>query len=363
MMSRLTLARYIARQYLLWLAGFMGVLAGVILLFEVAELLRRSAEVPSATLDIVLKMAFYKLPETMAKVLPFVVLFAAMFTFWRMTRSQELIIMRASGVSVWQFIAPLLVTTFLLGVLDVMLVNYVSAKMVKRYWELEATYLYRPATLELTGAGLWLRQKAEGYEFLLHADTATLNPLTLSPVMAIVYDPEKRYMGRIDGDSAVLQDGYWQIKGAWYSPNRQPTRQLPEYRVPTELTMQKIQDSMAAPNTVTFWELPQTISSLHAIGLPIVRHQMQWHGLWAEPWMLAAMTIFAAAFSLRLTRRGGTLGMAIAGVGLGSGAFALNNVLLALGTTQTLPVILAAWAAPIMCLACGLAALLYLEDG
>ncbi len=75
------------------------------------------------------------------------------------------------------------------------------------------------------------------------------------------------------------------------------------------------------------------------------------------------MVLFAAASSLRLTRRGGALGLATMGVGLGSLAFALNSVLQALGTTQTLPVLLAAFTAPLICLAGGVAALLYLEDG
>ncbi len=369
MTSGFTLERYIARQFLMWFGSFLFALAGIILLFEIAELLRRSADVPSATLGIVLKMAFFKLPETVEKVLPFVTLFSAMFTLWRMTRSQELIIVRASGVSVWQFMAPILLTTVLLGCFNVLVLNPIGARMVARYWELEATYLYRPATLELTGAGLWLRQTAKdsseskNYEFLLHADAVTLNPVTLEPIMVIVYDPQKRYMGRIDGGKAILRDGVWIIADAWYSPDRKPTERLVEYRIPTDLTLQKIQESMAAPNTVSFWSLPHFISSLRAIGLPTTRHQMQFHGLLAEPWFLAAMALFAAACSLRLTRRGGTLGLAIMGVASGSGAFALNNVLLALGTTQTLPVILAAWAAPVICLAAGMAALLYLEDG
>lgn len=358
-----TISRYIAKQFLLWFCTFLFALAGIIMLFEIAELLRRSAESPNATLDIVLQMAFFKLPDTIEKVLPFVALFSAMFTFWRMTRSQELIIVRASGVSVWQFMLPVLATTFMLAVINVTTLNPFGARMVARYWEMEATYLYRPATLELTGAGLWLRQKFKDYEFLLHADSVTVSPMTMQPLMAIVYDKDKQYMGRIDGEKAVLRDGFWVIADAWYTPNRQPTQKLKEYKIPTDLTLQKIQESMAAPNTVSFWSLPHFIESLQAIGLPTVRHQMQFQSLLAEPWLLAAMVLFAAACSLRLTRRGGTLGLATIGVAVGSSAFALNSVLQALGTTQTLPVLLAAWAAPLICLATGVAALLYLEDG
>lgn len=363
MMFGQTIGRYIARQYLQWFCTFLFGLAGIIMLFETAELLRRAAASPNATLDVILLMAFFKLPDTIEKVLPFVALFAAMFTFWRLTRSQELIIVRASGVSVWQFMMPVLATTILLTCINIMLINPFGARMVARYWEMEAAYLYRPATLELTGAGLWLRQKFQDYEFLLHADSVTVAPMALQPLMAIVYDKDKRYMGRIDGEKAVLRNGFWVIADAWYTPNRQPTQKLKEYKIPTDLTLQKIQESMAAPNTVSFWALPHFISSLQAIGLPAVRHQLQFLALLAEPLLLAAMVLFAAASSLRLTRRGGALGLATMGVGLGSGAFALNSVLQALGTTQTLPVLLAAFAAPLICLAGGVAALLYLEDG
>jgi lipopolysaccharide export system permease protein len=363
MMCGWTLSRYIAKQFLVWFGSFLLGLSGIILLFEVAELLRRAADVPTATIGIVLEMAFFKLPETIEKVLPFVVLFSAMFTFWRLTRSQELIIVRASGVSVWQFLSPVLVTVFAFSVLNVAALNPIGAKMIARYWELEATYLYHPATLELTNAGLWLRQKTSDHEFLLHADRVTLDPLTLRPLMVIVYDKDQHYQGRIDGETAVLRNQDWVIANGWYNQAGQPPQQLPEYRIPTDLTMQKIQESMAAPNTISFWHLPNFINALQSVGLPSVRHQMQFQGLLAEPWFLSAMAIFAAACSLRLTRRGGTLYLAMAGVLVGSLAFALNSVLVALGTTQVLPIALAAWATPLICLACGAAALLFLEDG
>lgn len=359
-----TITRYIASQFLIWFFAFLLGLAGIIFLFEIAELLRRAADVPTATIAVVLQMAFFKLPETVEKIMPFVVLFAAMFTFWRMTRSQELIIVRASGVSVWQFLAPVVAVTIFLSFVNVTILNPIGAKMIARYWELEADYLYRPMTLELTGAGLWLRQKSgKEHEYLLHADHVKLDPLTLEPLMVIVYDTEQHYVGRIDAPNAVLRDGYWLIADAWYNTNQNPAQHMEEFRVPTDLTLQKIQESMAAPNTISFWQLPGFIQALQTVGLPSVRHQMQLQGLLAEPWFLAAMTMFAAACSLRFMRRGGTLPLAMLGVALGSLAFALNSVLVALGTTQTLPIMLAAWATPIICLACGAAALLFLEDG
>ena len=76
-----------------------------------------------------------------------------------------------------------------------------------------------------------------------------------------------------------------------------------------------------------------------------------------------AMVFFAAAFSLRLNRRGGILNAMMAGMFVGSAVFSFNNVVTALGANQTLPVILAAWTIPILSLIGGQATLLYLEDG
>ena len=52
-----------------------------------------------------LGMALLKLPNLTEKMMPFAVMFGAIWCFARMTRSQELIIARASGVSAWLFLA------------------------------------------------------------------------------------------------------------------------------------------------------------------------------------------------------------------------------------------------------------------
>ncbi|HEU0117653.1 MAG TPA: LptF/LptG family permease, partial [Alphaproteobacteria bacterium] len=188
MIGHWTLNRYFGRQYLLWFSLFLFGLAGIIFLFEIAELLRRAADRPDASFMLVLRMGVYKLPETIEKILPFVVLFAGMFTFWRLTRSQELIIARATGVSAWQFLFPALVVTLLFSFFNVTLLNPIGAVFNSRYRELEMHYLQRVPTLELTGAGLWLRQRDNDRHYLLHADHVEMGPLTLTPLMAFIYD-------------------------------------------------------------------------------------------------------------------------------------------------------------------------------
>jgi lipopolysaccharide export system permease protein len=359
----MTLNRYFGRQYLLWFLLFLASLSGIIFLFEIAELLRRAADSPETTFGLILKMGIYKLPETIEKILPFVVLFSGMFTFWRLTRTQELIIARAVGVSAWQFLAPALGVTIMFSFLNVLLINPLGAAMNGRYHELEMRYLQRIPTLELTGAGLWLRQRDAEHRYLLHADHIEINPLTMTPVILFIYDNNDHYIGRLDAPNAVLRDGFWDIQNGWLNWDQQPAQHIDDYQLKTALTFSKIQESLAAPNTISFWQLPKFIRALKAIGLPPARHQLEFQRLLSQPILLSAMVFFAASFSLRMSRRGSVLGIIITGVIVGSSVYTLNNVVTALGINQTLPVGLSAWAIPLVALALSNATLLHLEDG
>jgi lipopolysaccharide export system permease protein len=183
------------------------------------------------------------------------------------------------------------------------------------------------------------------------------------PAIAFIYDENNNYLGRIDAPKATLSNSYWEMEDAWFNWDNRPPEHQDSFRLKTTLTNEKIQESMAPPSTISFWKLPQFIAALRAIGLPQTRHEIRLQTLLAEPWLLCAMVLFAAAFSLRLGRQGGILNAMMAGIFTGSLIFALNNVVTALGVNQTLPVVLAAWAIPLASLAAGNAALLYLEEG
>lgn len=365
------LGAYIARNFLLWFFVLLIVMLGVVMMFDTVELLRRAGNKPAATLPIVLRMAAFKLPEVGQQIVPFVILFAGMMTLWRMTRSQELVVARAAGISVWQFMGVTVMVTLVLGVLQTTLINPLGAAMVKRYEALEARYLLgRPSSMDISSEGLWLRQQEEDRgQALIHAASVDTADFTLHDVMVIIVDAQDRYKGRLDAPLAVLQPpqngqrGYWLFnEGTLHRPERraEPARDI---RIRTDLTPDRIEESFASPETLSFWELPRFIATLEQTGFSALRHRIYWHSLLSQPLFFAAMLIVAAAFSLRQTRRGGTLLMVVAGIASGLVVFLCRNVILAFGSSGALPVWMAAWSPGLIALAVGLALLLHLEDG
>ena len=130
-----TLSSYIARQFFAWFCGVFAAMVVVTFLLDYIELIRRSGTRMQATLWVLLEMAALKLPHTAQEVLPFAVLFGTMLAFWRLTRNHELVVARAAGVSVWQFLTPALLVALLIGIVAVTMLNPVASLMEAAYRE------------------------------------------------------------------------------------------------------------------------------------------------------------------------------------------------------------------------------------
>lgn len=359
-----TFYAYIVRQFLFWFLAVLLVLSGVIAVFEFVEFVRQVSSIPELPLSLAFALSAFKLPSDIEILFHFAVLIAAMVTFWRMTRSRELIVARAAGLSAWQFLAPVIVAAMVLGVLKITVVNPVSAAMYGRYERLDVDYLGGTGDImKVAKTGFWLRQKDETGVVVIHAEKVTGNGDTLENAMFLLLTPKEGYRGRIDGAKAQLQDGKWVISDAWMIDGTNPATHVDTTSLPTNLTRNGIQERFASQQTISFWDLPDYIRNLDSTGFSSTRYRISYQSLLSQPLLMAAMILVAAAFSLRPGRRVDTVLMIVGAIVTGFSIFVLGDIVMALGRAGTLPVPMAAWATSGAALLFGAAALLHLEDG
>src|ERR1700760_1618947 len=127
-----TLSRYIVRQFALQVFGMLLALSGLVAMFDFIELLRRSASHPEVSFGLVSEIAALRLPYIAMQIMPFAVLLGGILCFWRLTRSSELIVARAAGVSAWEFLTAPTMCALLLGVLATCAISPVSSVMFAR---------------------------------------------------------------------------------------------------------------------------------------------------------------------------------------------------------------------------------------
>src|SRR6516225_11697422 len=154
-----TFSAYVARQFFAWFCGVFLAMVFITFLLDYLELIRRGGAKVQATLWLLFEMAVLKLPHTAQEVLPFAVLFGTMLAFWRLTRNHELVVARAAGVSVWQFLTPAVLAALLIGVIAVTVFNPIASLMEAAYEKLDSRILRQGSDqLSLSDTGLWLRQ-------------------------------------------------------------------------------------------------------------------------------------------------------------------------------------------------------------
>ena len=374
-----TLSRYLAIRYVINLLVLLGTLLGLIYLFDVIELLRRSGKADGVSTGLVLEMALLKLPEVGQMLFPFAILFSAIFTFWQLTRRYELIVLRASGFSVWQFLMPVLLCAMATGIILITIINPIGAVLISKFEHLERTYLSRQENqIAVFQEGLWLRQSiliddgktaedggkslTPGY-VILHAQKIKQPDWVLQNVTALYFTTNNDFFQRVDSKSATLEGGFWIMNDAVIHRSLLEPQRMDIYSLPSNLSVQDIEESFSSPRSMSFWKLPSYIRTLEQTGFDAARLKVYYQNLLSLPVMFMAMILLAATVSLRPPRASGTFLMVCLGVFMGFIIFFLSNYLQALGSSQQIPVFLAAWSPALICLLLGLSVLINLEDG
>ncbi len=362
-----TITKYMMRHFLMSFFAVLLILLALTFLFDFIELMRRTASRPNVSLEYVIEMTALKLPAMVHVLLPFVVLISSLLVFWRLTKSHELIIIRAAGVSVWQFIAPLLITTFIIGVINITVFNPLAAATYKNYERLEDRFGMSSANpLNISNQGLWLKETRDNTQYTIHAGKIkqTDKSLQMEDMSIFETDKDDRFQRRIEAGKGILKDHKFYLENTWIMEVGKAAVFKDKLEIETILSLNKIQDNFSSPETVSFWTLPDFIKFFEQTGFSPLKHQLHWHSLVASPLFLCAMVLIAAVFSLRTNQRqGGILIQTALGISVGFGLFFLSKISYALGASASIPLFLAVWSPALIAIPLCLFVLLHREDG
>ncbi|MGD0190107.1 MAG: LPS export ABC transporter permease LptG [Rhizomicrobium sp.] len=358
-----TLHAYLARQFLSGVGIVMSLFLFLTFSIDFVDLVDRTADKRVPTQAIVV-MCILQLPDLGMKLLPFSVLFGGVFGFMRLSRSHELLAIRAAGFSAWNVLTAPLSVAAALGVMVVLLFTPISARMLGEFSQLEAKFIHGQASqLAVSSNGLWLRQGNATAQSVIHADHVANQGVDLEDVIIFLYGAKDSFLGRIDAKSASLGSGVWNLRDAFVSNQDGNPRSHKTYSVTTTLTPARIQESFASPDTLSFWSLPSFIGAARRAGFSANRYLLYFDSLLMMPAMFAAMVLMAASFSLRLARLGGMGRVVLLGALSGFGVYFFSNVATAFGETGVLPVPLAAAAPATVAILIGLLLVFHHEDG
>ena len=361
------LERYVLKKTVASLLAALAVLGSMVMLIAFVDITRNIGTRADVDFIQLLFLTILQAPATILLLAPFLFLFGTLGAFVGLNRRSELIAMRAAGVSAWRFILPAAVFAFVVGVITVTVLNPLTSAMSAQY---EAS---RDAVMEnyLKAApkGLWLRQGDDRQQIVIRARARDQidGTVRLRGVSLFIYQVDKSgvlvFSRRVEANEARLEPGFWRLTGVREALPGAGAIRSDSQSIPSNLDDRTASERFNNPQAVAVWRLPETIKRTEAAGFSAVPFQLRLQQILATPVLFAAMSVLAAAFSLRLMRLGGLAGLAGAGVALGFAFFFFNELCGALGKAGILSPVVAAWTPPVVALLAGLTLLCYTEDG
>jgi len=319
----------------------------------------------------VLHLIALRMPQFLMQIFPLVLMLASLATFVGLSRSSELVVMRAAGQSAIKLLMVPVAATLIIGILVTTVFNPLVATTIRRTDALLAAYNVAGQSLVSLGTkGIWLRQGGADSQFVIQADRTSFNGTILYKVNLFEFTLDGSLTRRIQAESARLNEGEWLMRSGteWrfdYRDNDTITETLAFDKLPlaTTLTSQEILEKFASPQAVPIWDLPALIKRLNDAGFSSQRQSLFLQSELARPLLLVAMVLIGAGFSMRHARFGQTGLMVLIAVFSAFMLYTLKSIAEALGAAYEIPIELAAWGPPIAGILLTMGLLLHLEDG
>ena len=333
-------------------------------MIDFVEMLRQAGKYGGAGLTTISWITLLRLPAYSEVLLTFAVLVGSIATFVGLARGSELAVMRAGGMSAWQFLRPGISVAFLLGIFAVTIYNPLSAKAQSVAEALHAEVFGQTSNFLSQQSGLpWMSQDGNDGPSVIWAATVTDSGLTLGQVRILQFDRNNKFVERINGKRATLQDGHWVVENGWVVRPGEPPQDFTTYAVPTYLSPDRVQDAMGSVRSVSFWELPTIIELAERAGLTSAPYHVQYQLLLSRPFLLALMVLLAGTVSLKSFRSGGIQTMVILGIVGGVSFFLMVEVSRQIGVAGLVAPWIAVWVPILVAFAFATTIILHQEDG
>jgi len=358
-----TLGCYFFLAYLKMTGYFLTGMFVLSLLLDYSENAGRLAGLSGYSAIGALTVSALRIPFIMQQLFPFIALFSGMATLMSLNRRLELVIARASGLSVWQFLFPACLGAALFGAFAIFIVNPLAAWSMTKAESMIAEWRGPSASHNNENIVPWLTQRTDEGTTTIGAKMIMERGQLLLDASFVRFNQDDSVAQWLLAARATLEPGYWLLHDVKRFRAGEAPQDWREMRIPTHLQPEFVEERLADPASIPFYQLPEKIRIARSFGLSGNGFAMQWHALLALPALLVAMTLIAATVSLRFMRFGTSGLMILAGIFAGFVLYVVTTLVQAFGNAGYVPPFVAAWVPVIVAMFFGISFLLRKEDG
>ncbi|HTH00217.1 MAG TPA: LptF/LptG family permease [Vicinamibacterales bacterium] len=332
--------QYVSRMYLRMVALAFLALVG---LFYISTFIDASDKLFKGTANgtMIMTLLVYRTPQFVYFVIPIAALLSVLVTFGLLSRTSELTVMKACGISLYRVALPIVLLSLLFSAALFALDQEVLARANRRATAIDDQIRGRPPKTFNPLNRRWMIGRDGSIYHYGHFDPRheTLTSLSVYRLVPGTW----RLASQTYSATAEFRNGWTGVNGwsqdftAAASKGRTFTRESLPLEPPEYF---KTEDTEADLMTVA--QLRRTVRELAATGANVVPQQVDLQRKLAFPFVTFVMTLLAVPFGVTTGRRGALYGIGL-GIVLALTYWLLMSVFVAIGKAGLLPPILSAW--------------------
>jgi LPS export ABC transporter permease LptF/LPS export ABC transporter permease LptG len=337
---------YVLRDFIIYLVMVLATFLMLLLVFTLFELLGDILRNQISPL-VVGEYLMSVVPYFLDVITPLSILLAVLITFTLMHRSNEIIAIKATGISIYRIVVPVLVSAALLATGLFFFDQFYLPHANKRQDALRNLIKGKPAQTYLNPERKWIfgQHSSIYYYQFFDSDRDQFGSLSV-----FQFDPTTFHLAtRIYADRAHWEDRLqrWVCTQGWERSLRgSAIEDYHTFDVATFATINEpptyFKKEVTPSSEMNYEELRRYIRDLQQSGFDVVRLRVQWHQKFAYPVVTLVMAVLAVPFSLSSGKRGAVTGVAVA-VGIAVVYRTVSGLFEAMGNASQLPPLLAAW--------------------
>jgi lipopolysaccharide export system permease protein len=355
------IALYMTRLFLVRSAAVLVALVGILMMLDLLGKTGQILSHPGNGDAEIWRYVGLRLPQLVARFLPFAVLLGTLITFAGLNQNSEIISMKAAGISAHQIIAPLVLASALLAVVHFAFTErfVTRANAAMTAWD-NVDYGDVPRETGIQNNVAFLHG-----DDLIFVDRVSGEGANVHLAGISFYDRTGGVLHRIltARTGAAAPGGGWILRDAsLFSLDAGTVRPLPAVRLGADIRPDEFTLARVVPDEQDFFRLQRSIADLAAANRATEALSASlWHKI-AGPFSTMLMPLLAAVAAFGLARSGQLMVRAVIGMALGFAYFVADNFAIAMGNLGAYPPFLAAWGPFLLFLLVGEAVLIRTEE-
>jgi lipopolysaccharide export system permease protein len=352
---------YLAR---LFVTRIFAVLVMLVLVLQVLDLLGESGDIlahPGNGQGELWTYVTLRVPQLIARFLPYSVLLATIITLATLNQNSEVIAMKSAGLSAHQVLAPLVLSAMVIaGVSFVFNERVVTrATATLKAW---AAVDYGPVPVDSgVRSNVYLR---DGNNIMTATTVTGEGPgMVMQGVTWYRRDASGLLLEQVRSPRATWAGKGWKLEqAARFDVAKASSTTTPAMLVAPTLAPAQVATSGVDADAQSIFKLSRSIAALKAAGRRTTELEGKWWHKISGPLASVLMPLLGAIAAFGLARSGQLLLRAIIGMALGFTFFVIDNASLALGNFGGYPPFVAAWAPFLLFALVGEAVLIRTEE-